>query len=939
MTKFNNSQIKSRIVLTISIFLLSGQFSMGKTPSEANNIFLSEAGKTVYSIIVSPDDPVANTAARELAKHLQQVTGADFPIVRPGKNHPAQVIAVGPDAAKTLLPDLDLAFSKLGNDGIVIKTSGKNLILTGASKAKRGTLYAVYEFLENQVGIRWWTSSESRIPANPSLSVPRTDIVYVPQFIYRDAFYKDMFNGVFAARCKCNGHAERIPPEYGGNCRILGWCHTFYQLLPPRKYFKAHPEWYSENNGKRTFSGGRAQLCLSNEEMRREFTKNAIKWLRKNPDAAMISISQNDACSIKNGCNCRECLKLAEKEGSPSGPLLKFVNRVAEDIEKEFPHVYIVTLAYQYTGKPPLTIRPRKNVIIRFCIPRKSFSQPLSENKTCSRKLEAWSAIAPRLFIWDYLACYGNFLQPFPNLKTLGPNIRYFAKNHAVAAFEQGDNGTSCGDFVQLRAWVTAHLLWNPQLDAQKLIREFMDGYYGKASKPLLAYLELIHGAAAKFDSGNIPGQGTPWLLPQDMIRANELFDRAESLTRDNPALSWRVRRARMPLTYTWLREYKILRFRAKTAGKQFCGPSVSDMSALCQKFLTTAEEFKLQQQKYTESLWVKDLIPELKIRFRSCPPKEVSTLADDDWFDVPMTNCRFWKMGKLVHWADDPAASSGRAVKMDGNHTEWAVQYVPPPLSPVRCYVVIRCDVKPGAASSGPAFTAGIYDNKNRRGTSISKTVALTADGKYHAYDLGVYYLKNGYVWVAPVNNPEVKALYIDRIFFVRDPDCEKYTAMYKQALQLQKAKKYAEAATIFAVILENISASGLPKNRVTSSYLHNLYWNRKYQEVVDFAEKTMANPHSDNSAKIICCWLACLSCRDLQKYADMEKWAVNLQSFSSPKERNYARGIIYQAMALKLQKKLKTAAALLSEEKIAAMPPSQQKHASKLAAGLKTK
>ena len=36
---------------------------------------------------------------------------------------------------------------------------------------------------------------------------------------------------------KLNGHMSRIPPEWGGHYTIIGWCHTFYGLIPPNKYF------------------------------------------------------------------------------------------------------------------------------------------------------------------------------------------------------------------------------------------------------------------------------------------------------------------------------------------------------------------------------------------------------------------------------------------------------------------------------------------------------------------------------------------------------------------------------------------------------------------------------------------------------------------------------------------------------------------------------
>ena len=93
--------------------------------------------------------------------------------------------------------------------------------------------------------------------------------------------------------------------------------HTFFPLLPPEKYFDEHPEWYSEIDGKRKHE--HAQLCLTNDEMRKELTRNALAVLRNDPGAGVISISQND---WHGRCQCAKCRAVEEEEGAPSGLLL-----------------------------------------------------------------------------------------------------------------------------------------------------------------------------------------------------------------------------------------------------------------------------------------------------------------------------------------------------------------------------------------------------------------------------------------------------------------------------------------------------------------------------------------------------------------------------------------------------------------------------------------
>jgi hypothetical protein len=279
-----------------------------------------------------------------LAVYLKKVTGATFTIVKPENTAGRPVIAVGPGATRKIAPKMLLAKlgdKGLGDDGIVIKTIGKNLVLTGAAGAKRGTLYAVYEFLERECGVRWWTPTAETVPNRPTLAVTLAPTRYVPPFVYREAFgtairpyFFEKADDVplFAVRMRQNGNGPKIPPAWGGHYNLIGWCHTFYPLMPPEKYFKDHPEWYSEIDGKRVHE--KAQLCMSNEEMLAELSRNVLDRIRKNPEAGMISVSQND---WGGNCECARCRALDEAGGSPSASLLYGINRVAEAVEKEFP--------------------------------------------------------------------------------------------------------------------------------------------------------------------------------------------------------------------------------------------------------------------------------------------------------------------------------------------------------------------------------------------------------------------------------------------------------------------------------------------------------------------------------------------------------------------------------------------------------------------------
>ena len=510
-------------------------------PVGAADLALSVNGKPLAAIVVPTDTILAEkTAAHKLVGYLRRITGAEFPIVSTAAQAQQKTrIFIGQTkSARKMMPGFD--FSKLGRDGIVIRKVGKDLILAG--DRPRGTLYAVYTFLEDAVGCRWWTPDASFIPNKPTLSVPVKDITYTPPFICRETFAKIVMgqNPEFAVELKLNGHFQSIPPELGGHYAILGWCHTFYQLMPPDKYFADHPEWFSEINGKRTHYN--AQLCLTNEEMRKELTENALEWIRKNPEAGIISISQND-CHLP--CQCAKCRAIVEEEGSESGPVIRFVNAVAEDIEKQYPGFLVETLAYQYTRRAPAKVRPRRNVVVRLCSIEGDFSYPLSakSNTAFYKDLQNWKAISPQLYMWDYMVNFDNLLVPHPNWRVLGANVRLFAKSNVIGLFEQGDGYNPDANLAPLRTWLIAHLMWNPDADQVKLTDEFLTGYYGPAALQMREYITLICDAVEK-SGKSLPclNGNMNWLTPDTLNRAASILDAAEKAAAGDLELLRRIK-------------------------------------------------------------------------------------------------------------------------------------------------------------------------------------------------------------------------------------------------------------------------------------------------------------------------------------------------------------------------------------------------------------
>ena len=776
-----------RILFTAFALLL-----LINSASAAKSLILSKDGVAQFAIVLPVEPtPVELTAARELKYHLDSVTGASFTIVQENEVDAAQAQLIVGHAVrlKELLPDLDIA--AISYDGIVIKTVGNNLVLVG--HPQRGTLYAVYTFLQDVVGVRWWTSTESFIPNRPTLEVPLLNIEYAPRLIYRTSYYLDAIRcGIFASRMRCNGHFNRIPPEYGGHHRFFRFVHSFFPLIPPSRYFADHPEWFSEIDGERRYE--RAQLCLTNDEMREQLTRHALEGLRQNPGVGLISISQNDWFGY---CTCANCRAVDEEEGSHAGTLLRFVNQVAEDIEKEFPHILVETLAYLYTRNPPRYVRPRHNVIIRLCSIECCFVQTLADgehNEDFRKDIQGWSEIADHLFIWCYTVNFTEFMLPHPNHRVLASNLRFFVEHNAIGMFQQGDAWCSAGDFVRMKNWVISQLMWDSSLDENELFEEFLLGYYGPVFGPKLReYLNILHDQAETsglylscfmLSTNDWLDVGT-WERAFFSIQVSDWLEKLEECK-----FYQRFRRDTLPLWLVLLKEYHSFYRQSEVVRTFFADPH-----ELLDTFFNICHEHNVQaHREFDHPQQFEGFESAMRSRFgpQANPPEFARDFPESSWLDLQNFRFRMERMGEWTFLAEDAAASNGQAAKMSGNHREWAVQHafdssilylvprepatcdmatVSPESREYRIKIAVRCEAQEGVP--GAAMTLGVYDPVDRREV-FNKTLSVEEirGSEYQWIDLGVVPLRpRHFFWFAPPGRPgEVDAVFIDRVIVVRE-------------------------------------------------------------------------------------------------------------------------------------------------------------------------
>ena len=514
-------------------------------PNIGQKIVLAENKSSQYKIVLPKHATTYELrAATVLQDYLIQVSGAALPIVTSDKSPKSQEIIIGQNER---LDELAAAidYRLLKEDGFVIWTDSTRLIIAGGSE--KGSLYGVYSFLEQYLGCRMYSPKVKIIPHQNTVILGKINDRQVPVITFRDTHYRTTWDAEYTDWHKLDHAPDGERTDWGM------WVHTFNELVPPQVYYSSHPEYFAMVKGKRLPT----QLCLSNPEVLQITIQNLRKKIAMNPAAKYWSVSQNDN---RDYCTCDPCKGLDAREGSPSGSIINFVNQVAD----QFPGKMISTLAYEYGRHAPKTMKPRDNVNIMLCSIEAFRDKPIRADEASAefvKDVKDWSKIAKDIIVWDYVIQFNHLLSPFPNLHVLQPNIQFFAENNVNAMFEQGNREVG-GEFAALRAYLISKLLWNPWVNVDSVMNDFLFGYYGAAGTPIRKYIDLMRGELIK---GGKPLRifGSPneaadtYLTPALIAKYNSLFDEAEKLVADSAEVLERVRIARLPLMYATMEQAK----------------------------------------------------------------------------------------------------------------------------------------------------------------------------------------------------------------------------------------------------------------------------------------------------------------------------------------------------------------------------------------------
>ena len=567
----------------------------GVWAAEAGDLIeLARGGRSDYRVVIAAgaEEPTP-AAAKDFVQFFKEITGAELAIVTDDEARGEREILIGPSAhVDELMLGVDL--SRLEDEEYLITTVDSSLILTGGKT--RGVPNAVYTFLDEILGCRWYTPDVTIVPRNPTLAVRRLYRRRKPAFKRRMISLANAARPAWSARVRLNHFSPSVRwanhgqtttwGDFLGDRRLAGswiaaakdWRTHVHALrlggLLTKQDADEHPEYFALVNGKRDPA---AQICYSQPGLVSVVAARAKEWIRKNPNATHVSISPADAHTL---CQCDACTERAGAftyavhrlaDGTPTRPdfemtnhartgmLMDFVNAVAREIAKDHPQILVHTFSYNETLCPPNETVMEPNVIVEYanlyaCTYHTFSTCAYNEGLHCFwSNLQRWGDKAKHVWIWWY-DIYQPVFHPVAIFPHWRDNLLEWRDVGVEGVYVQTHQHGGYLDqqwLQHLRAYVYAKTLWDPTRDVWEVIDEFARAFYGGAAEPMLAYIRETQEPASYKKSTNphtgkrpgfhVPAGAPNYVEPDAVRRWEQLLDEAEDRAAGNETVLDRI--------------------------------------------------------------------------------------------------------------------------------------------------------------------------------------------------------------------------------------------------------------------------------------------------------------------------------------------------------------------------------------------------------------
>ena len=502
---------------------------------------LVSGGKTDYKLVVADDaDKSEKYAISEFTYFFKEATGITLECVTDqGKTHDKnnRYVCIGDN---DLFRSADLGFEKsaLQKDEVRVETKDQSIYVIGGGTD--GTLYAVYELLEDLFHYDFFFTDAYYIDKGVSdVKLKDYSIVSVPDFSYRlpnTGYTWDNYETAKRMRFddRFDGGLLRVGNKENG-VTYTASNHNSFVFLPPFLHYGEHPEWYSTAMKSTTEP---AQLCYtahgdaeSYELMLQEVMEVAKTNFIADQESTVLSISIQD---IMAWCECPACSADYKTYGTYSASVIKFLNDLNVLVKewftgdgKAYARDYkLAFLAYYNTVAAPAKLKTGSldeyepvapevkadpEIAVIYAPIEGDFSRtiddPNSTNTTIYHNMLKWSAVCDHLMMWSYSTMYSDYLMPIDTFNAIQGNYQFYKDMNVFWMFNQGQTSqaNSASGWLILKTYLDSKLEWDVDADMNYYIDKFFTYYFEDASDAMRDYFESyrIHWQVLREDGFN----------------------------------------------------------------------------------------------------------------------------------------------------------------------------------------------------------------------------------------------------------------------------------------------------------------------------------------------------------------------------------------------------------------------------------------------------
>ena len=541
---------------------------------------------------------VETYAAEELQAALKKVSGADFRIVKGGGVPAKNSVVLGSLASSPEVAAKAGALKLKAGDAeqLAVYTLDGNLYLAGNNP--RGCLYAVYSFLQRELGVRWlWPGDDGEfMPVMRRFALPKLAWNYRPPFRFREMTPCDWHyhapTEIWMARNFLNmGSRTESVRDKAGFYRADGG-HSV-TIRDAGNVFKSHPEYFSLLNGARRPEG--LAGCWSNPDFERMIVREQAEVVRKRR-TEILNIFPAD---ITQRCECEACAKNPDA----SSRWFEFYHKIILGLKKEFPELKFGGIAYQeYRAVPASDVQGLE--FVEYCQYNRCYVHKLADtncqlNAKSMAELKAWQTKVPMaIYGYEFDVFSPAMHVPFWNM--LADEIKTFrAMNLVRLKTEMSVNWSKdrpreelVGMKWRLPYYLYARLVWEPDSDVNALLADWCRTAYGPGAAAMLAYHQSL---ASAWDAmprhlsyfGTQPTGTAKHFLSDDLIQQSEgNFRKAEAAVSGTAEPAQRSRAQRelaldQALFQQWKKLYQLS--RAQASADTLCLPLLAGDQAFAQ--------------------------------------------------------------------------------------------------------------------------------------------------------------------------------------------------------------------------------------------------------------------------------------------------------------------------------------------------------------------